>query len=97
MRIYVNKNKKMIIVPDYNDKYGGISNMTIQILNGKLVREIEGRIADAMNSIIEEYEPMFDSPVIDELFEEKQQAIRKMIDYDVALTDILEDTNDENN
>ncbi|WP_231872008.1 hypothetical protein [Streptococcus dysgalactiae] len=95
MRIYINKHKKMIIAPDYNDRYGGVSNVTIQIRDGKLSKEINQRIEEAISFIIKEYEPMFDTPIIDDLFREKEQAIRKMVDYDTALTEMVE-VEDEN-
>ncbi|CNB74575.1 TPA: hypothetical protein ACUJK1_001648 [Streptococcus agalactiae] len=97
MRIYINKHKKMIIAPDYNDRYGGVSNVTIQIRDGKLSKEINQRINEAVNFIIKEYEPMFDTPIIDDLFREKEQEIRKMVDYDTALTEMVEGLDIEDN
>lgn len=93
----MNKQKKMIIAPDYYDKYGGISNTTIQLRNGKLTEAINQDIENAMSEIIERYEPIFDTPIIDELFKDKEQAIRKIIDYDTALTDMTEELDFEDN
>ena len=87
----------MIIVPDYNDRYGGISNTTIQLRDGKLQRAIERDIEDAINFIIERYEPIFDTPIIDKMFKDKEQAIRKIIDYDTALTEMVEGVYFEDN
>ncbi|MGI1734927.1 hypothetical protein [Streptococcus uberis] len=97
LRIYVNKQKKMIIAPDYNDRYGGISNTTIQLRDGKLTEAINQDIENAMSEIIERYEPIFDTPVIDEMFKDKEQAIRKIIDYDTALTEMVEGLDFEDN
>ncbi|HES5550501.1 TPA: hypothetical protein ACF81X_000628 [Streptococcus pyogenes] len=95
LRIYINKHKKMIIAPDYNDRYGGISNTTIQLRTGKLTEAVEQEVGEAILDIIKKYEPIFDTPIIDDLFREKEQAIRKMVDYDTALTEMVE-VEDEN-
>lgn len=95
MRIYVNKQKKLILAPDYNDRYGGISNTTIQLRTGKLTEAIEQEVSEAILDILKKYEPIFDTPIIDEMFKEKEQAIRKMVDYDTALTEMVE-VDDEN-
>lgn len=96
MRIYVNKQKKLVIAPDYNDRYGGISNTTIQLKNGKFTETINREIGDAIMFIIKKYEPIFDTPLIDELFKEKEASIRKLIDYDTALTEMVEGLDIEN-
>ncbi|WP_159795076.1 hypothetical protein [Streptococcus halichoeri] len=90
MRFYVNKQKKLILAPDYNDRYGGISNTTIQLRTGKLTEAIEQEVGEAILDIIKKYEPIFDTPIIDDLFRKKEQAIRKMVDYDTALTEMVE-------
>ncbi|MEE3742588.1 hypothetical protein [Streptococcus dysgalactiae] len=95
MRFYVNKQKKLILAPDYNDRYGGISNTTIQLRTGKLTEAIEQEVGEAILDIIKKYEPIFDTPIIDDLFREKEQAIRKMVDYDTVLTEMVE-VDDEN-
>ena len=41
MRVYVNKRKELILAPDYFEKYGGVSNETIQIKDGEFTKEIE--------------------------------------------------------
>lgn len=90
MKCYVNKQKKLILAPDYNDRYGGISNTTIQLRTGKLTEAIEQEVGEAILDIIKKYEPIFDTPIIDDLFREKEQAIRKMVDYDTVLTEMVE-------
>lgn len=97
MKIYINKHKKMIIAPDYNDRYGGIFNVTIQLKDGKLSKEINRRIEEAINFIIQDYEPLLNTPIVDEIFKEKEQAIRKLMDYDTTLTEIVEGVESENN
>lgn len=97
MRIYVNKQKKLVIAPDYNDRYGGISNTTIQLRDGKLTETINSEIGDAIMFIIKKYEPIFDTPIIDDLFKEKEKAIRSLCDYDTVLTEMVEGLDIENN
>ena len=53
MRVYVNKNKKIILAPEVFEKYGGVSNETIQIKNCEFTEEIEREIEEAMQEIIE--------------------------------------------
>lgn len=80
----------MIIAPDYNDRYGGVSNVTIQIRDGKLSKEINQRINEAVNFIIKEYEPMFDTPIIDDLFTEKEKQLKQSYDVETTLTEMFE-------
>ncbi|HEQ9541901.1 TPA: hypothetical protein VIP45_001556, partial [Streptococcus pyogenes] len=68
---------------------------TIQLRTGKLTEAIEQEVGEAILDIIKKYEPIFDTPIIDDLFREKEQAIRKMVDYDTALTEMVE-VEDEN-
>ncbi|OHX26785.1 hypothetical protein BKX95_08460 [Streptococcus iniae] len=91
MRIYVNKQRKLIIAPDYMDRYCGVSNITVQIRDGKLSKVINKEIEDAINFIIAKYEPLFDTPIVDGLFKEKERAIKQLADYDTLLTDMVEE------
>ena len=90
MRIYVNKKKQLILAPEVWEKYGGVSNETIQIKNGEFAKEIEREIKEAMREIIERWQPFLDSIPTEELFAEKQKQIRKFSDYETTLTDLLE-------
>ena len=90
MRIYVNKKKQLILAPEVWEKYGGVSNETIQIKNGEFAKEIEREIKEAMQEIIERWQPIFDNIPTEELFAEKQKQIRKFSDYETTLTDLLE-------
>ena len=90
MRVYVNKKKQLILAPEVWEKYGGVSNETIQIKNGEFAKEIEREVFEAMQEIIERWQPIFDNIPTEELFAEKQKQIRKFSDYETTLTDLLE-------
>ena len=90
MRIYVNKKKQLILAPEVWEKYGGVSNETIQLKNGEFTKEIEREVSEAMQEIIERWQPFLDNIPVDELFVEKQKQIRKFNDYETTLTDLLE-------
>lgn len=90
MKIYVNKHKELILAPEKYEKFGGVSNETIQIKNGEFAKEIEREIKEAMQEIIERWKPFIDNIPVDELFAEKQKQIRKFSDYETTLTDLVE-------
>ena len=90
MRIYVNKKKQLILAPEVWEKYGGVSNETIQIKNGEFAKEIEKEVFEAMQEIIERWQPFLDNIPTEELFAEKQKQIRKFSDYETTLTDLVE-------
>ena len=89
MRIYVNKKKQLILAPEVWEKYGGVSNETIQLKSGEFTKEIEKEVNEAMQEIIERWQPFFDNIPVDELFAEKQKQIRKFSDFETTLTDLL--------
>ena len=89
MRIYVNKRKDLILKMDF-EKFGGIANETIQIKNCEFTEEIEREVSEAMQEIIERWQPFLDNIPTEELFAEKQKQIRKFSDYETTLTDLLE-------
>ena len=89
MKIYVNKHKDLILKFDF-ERFGGIANETIQIKNGEFAKEIEREIKEAMQEIIERWQPFFDNIPTEELFAEKQKQIRKFSDYETTLTELLE-------
>ena len=60
MRVYVNKNKKIILAPEVFEKYGGVSDETIQIKDGEFTAEIEKEVNEAMQEIIDRWQPIFD-------------------------------------
>ena len=89
MKIYVNKRKELILKFDY-EQFGGIANETMQIKNGEFTAEIEREVEEAMQEIIERWQPMFDNIPTEELFAEKQKQIKQFSDYETVLTDLIE-------
>ena len=90
MKFYVNKHKELILAPEKYEKFGGIANETMQIKSGEFTAEIEREIKEAMQEIIERWQPFLDNIPTEELFAEKQKQIRKFSDYETTLTDLLE-------
>ena len=90
MRIYVNKKKQLILAPEVWEKYGGIANETMQLKSGEFTKELEKEVNEAMQEIIERWQPIFDNIPTEELFAERQKQIRKFSDYETTLTDLLE-------
>lgn len=92
MRIYLNKKKQLILAPEVWEKYGGVSNETIQIKNGEFAKEIEREVNEAMQEIIERWQPFFDDIPAEALFKEKQKQIRTLSDFEETLTYLVEKT-----
>ena len=90
MRIYVNKKKQLILAPEVWEKYGGVSNETIQIKNGEFAKEIEKEVNEAMQEIVERWQPFFDDIPTEALFKEKQKQIRTLSDFETTLTELVE-------
>ena len=90
MRIYVNKKKQLILASEKYEKFGGIANETMQIKSGEFTKELEKEIKEAMQEIIERWQPFIDDIPTEELFAEKQKQIRKFSDYETTLTDLVE-------
>ena len=90
MKIYVNKHKELILAPEKYEKFGGVANETMQIKNGEFAKEIEKEVFEAMQEIIERWQPFFDDIPTEALFKEKQKQIRKFNDYETVLTDLVE-------
>ena len=90
MKIYVNRHKELILAPEKYEKFGGIANETMQIKSGEFTKEIEKEIKEAMQEIIERWQPFLDNIPVDELFAEKQKQIRKFSDYETTLTELVE-------
>ena len=89
MKIYVNKRKELILKFDF-ERFGGIANETIQLRSGEFTAELEREIREAMQEIIERWQPFLDNIPVDELFAEKQKQIKQFSDYETTLTDLVE-------
>ena len=89
MKIYVNKHKDLILKFDF-EKFGGIANETIQLKSCEFTKEIEREVKEAMQEIIERWQPFLENVPVDELFAEKQKQIRNFSDYETTLTDLIE-------
>ena len=90
MRVYVNKNKKLIFKMDF-EKFGGIANETIQIKNCEFTEEIEREVEEAMQEIIDRWQPMFDNLPTEALFAERQRQVRAFNDFETVLTELVEE------
>ena len=89
MKIYMSKHKDLILKFDF-EKFGGIPNETIQLKTSEFTKEIEKEIKEAMQEIIERWQPFLENIPVDELFAERQRQIRKFNDYETVLTDLIE-------
>lgn len=90
MKIYINKHKELILASEKYEKYGGISNETMQIKSGEFTKEIEQEVKEAMQEIIERWQPFIETIPTEELFAEKQKQIKLFSDYETTLTDLIE-------
>ena len=89
MKIYVNKCKDLILKFDF-EKFGGIANETMQLKSGEFTDEIEREVEEAMQEIIERWQPMFDNIPTEALFAERQRQIKNFSDYETVLTELVE-------
>ena len=91
LRIYVNKHKKLILAPEVFEKYGGVSNETIQIKEGEFTAEIEKEVNEAMQEIIERWQPKIDGLPFEALFAEKQRQLKSFSDFETVATELIEE------
>ena len=91
MRVYVNKRKELILAPEYFEKYGGVSNETIQIKEGEFTAEIEKEVKEAMQEIIERWQPKIDGLPFEALFAEKQRQLKSFSDFETVATELIEE------
>ena len=89
MKIYINKRKELILKFDF-EKFGGIANETIQLKSGEFTKEIEREIEEAMQEIVERWQPFIENVPVDELFDERQRQIKNFSDYETTLTELVE-------
>ena len=73
------------------EKFGGIANETIQIKNCEFTEEIEREVNEAMQEIIERWQPMFDNIPTEALFAERQRQVRAFNDFETVLTELVEE------
>ena len=90
MKIYVNKHKELILASEKYEKFGGIANETMQIKSGEFTKEIEREVFEAMQEIIERWQPMFDNIPTEALFAEKQRQVKSFNDFETVLTELVE-------
>ena len=90
MRVYLNKRKELILKMDF-EKFGGIANETIQIKNGEFTEEIEREVNEAMQEIIERWQPMFNNIPTEALFAERQRQVKSFNDFETVLTELVEE------
>ena len=90
MKIYINKHNELVLAPEKYEKFGGIPNEIMQIKSGEFTKEIEKEVFEAMQEIIERWQPFIENVPVDGLFAEKQKQIRKFSDYETVLTDLIE-------
>ena len=90
MRVYLNKRKELVLKFDF-EKFGGIANETIQIKNCEFTEEIEREVSEAMQEIIERWQPMFDNMPTEALFAERQRQVRAFNDFETVLTELVEE------
>ena len=89
MKIYVNKRKELILKFDF-EKFGGIANETMQLKSGEFTAEIEKEVNEAMQEIINRWQPFIENVPVDELFDERQRQIKNFSDYETTLTELVE-------
>ena len=89
MKIYINKRKELILKFDF-ERFGGITNETIQLKTSEFTKELEKEVFEAMQEIIERWQPFLNNIPTEELFVEKQKQIKKFSDYETTLTDLVE-------
>lgn len=89
MKVYVNKRKELILKFDF-EKFGGIANETMQIKSGEFTAEIEREIKEAMQEIIDRWQPFIETIPTEALFAERQRQIKNFSDYETVLTDLVE-------
>ena len=89
MKIYVNKRKELILKFDF-ERFGGIANETMQIKNCEFTKELEKEVFEAMQEIIERWQPFLNNIPTEALFAERQRQIKNFSDYETVLTDLLE-------
>ena len=89
MKIYINKRKELILKFDF-EQFGGIANETMQLRSGEFTKELEKEVNEAMQEIIERWQPFLDNIPTEELFAERQRQVRAFNDFETVLTELVE-------
>ena len=89
MKVYVNKRKELILKFDF-EKFGGIPNETMQIKSCEFTKELEKEVFEAMQEIIERWQPFIENIPTEALFAERQRQIKNFSDYETVLTELVE-------
>lgn len=90
MKIYVNKHKELILASEKYEKFGGIPNETMQIKSGEFTKELEKEVNEAMQEIIERWQPFIETIPTEALFAEKQRQVKSFNDFETVLTELVE-------
>lgn len=90
MRVFVNSRRGLILKFDF-EKYGGVSNETMQIKNGEFTKEIEKEVNEAMQEIIERWQPKIKELPLEALFAERQRQVKNFSDFETVLTELVEE------
>ena len=67
-----------------------LQNETIQLKSCEFTEEIEREVSEAMQEIIERWQPMFDNIPTEALFAERQRQVRSFSDFETALTNLID-------
>ena len=90
LRVFVNNRRELILKFDF-EKFGGINNDTIQIKEGEFTAEIEKEVSEAMQEIIERWQPKIDGLPFEALFAEKQRQLKSFSDFETVATELIEE------
>lgn len=90
LRVYVNNRRELILKFDF-EKFGGVSNETMQIKDGEFTKEIEKEVNEAMQEIINRWQPIFDNIPTEALFAERQRQVKNFSDFETVLTELVEE------
>lgn len=63
----------------------------MQIKNGEFTKEIEKEVNEAMQGIINRWQPIFDNIPTEELFAERQRQVKNFSDFETVLTELVEE------
>lgn len=96
LKVNVTRFKKLQLKPRYNCVYGDELYETISLDNTKIEKAINRDIENAITFVIQKYENLLQSRVIDEAFEEKGRQAKHEFDYQLSVHNYLEGLDIEN-